>query len=54
MRDLSKYLGAIALLGSVVMAFMLLIQLWYRHNLRHHTAEIKQLMRIARGKNAPP
>ncbi len=28
---------------------MLLIQLWYRHNLRHHPAEIKQLMRIARG-----
>ena len=41
--------GAIALLGSVVMAFMLIIQLWHRHNLRHHTAEIKQLMRIARG-----
>ena len=42
--------GAIALFGGVVVAAMLLIQLWYRHNLRHHTAEVKQLMRIARGK----
>ncbi|MBK6866804.1 MAG: lysophospholipid transporter LplT [Burkholderiales bacterium] len=41
--------GAIALFGAVVVAVMLLIQLWYRHNLRHHPAEIKQLMRIARG-----
>ena len=41
--------GAIALFGSVVVAAMLSIQLWYRYNLRHHTAEIKQLMRIARG-----
>ena len=38
----------------MVVVSMALIQLWYRHNLRHHTAEIKQLMRIARGKNAPP
>ena len=41
--------GAIALFGAVVVAVMMLIQLWYRHNLRHHPAEIKQLMRIARG-----
>ncbi|MFD1710596.1 lysophospholipid transporter LplT [Ottowia sp. GY511] len=41
--------GAIALFGAVVVAAMLLIQLWYRYNLRHHTAEVKQLMRIARG-----
>ena len=46
--------AAIALFGAVVVVSMALIQLWYRHNLRHHTAEIKQLMRIARGKNAPP
>ncbi|MDO5692030.1 MAG: lysophospholipid transporter LplT [Pseudomonadota bacterium] len=46
--------GAIALFGSVVMLSMAAIQYWYRHNLRHHTAEIKQLMRVARGKNAPP
>jgi LPLT family lysophospholipid transporter-like MFS transporter len=42
-------LGAIALFGAVVVAAMALIQLWYRHNLRHHTAEVKQLMRVARG-----
>ena len=41
--------GAIALFGSVVVGAMLLIQVWYRYNLRHHTAEVKQLMRIARG-----
>ena len=41
--------GAIALFGGVVVGAMLLIQGWYRYNLRHHTAEIKQLMRIARG-----
>ena len=41
--------GAIALFGGVVVAAMVLIQFWYRYNLRHHTAEIKQLMRIARG-----
>ena len=41
--------GAIALFGAVVVAVMMLIQLWYRHNLRHHPAEIKQLMHIARG-----
>lgn len=41
--------GAIALFGSVVVVVMGLIQLWYRHNLRHHPAEIKQLMRVARG-----
>ena len=46
--------AAIALFGAVVVVSMALIQLWYRHNLRHHTAEIKQLMRLARGKNAPP
>ncbi len=46
--------GAIALFGTVVVASMALIQLWYRHNLRHHTAEIKQLMRIARGGHRKP
>lgn len=40
--------GAIALLGSVVMAFMLIIQLWHRHNLRHHTAQVEHLLEIAR------
>ena len=41
--------GAIALFGGVVVCAMLLIQVWYRYNLRHHTAEVKQLMRMARG-----
>jgi MFS family permease len=41
--------AAIALFGGVVVVSMAAIQLWYRHNLRHHTAEIKQLMRMARG-----
>ncbi len=40
--------GAIALLGSVVMAFMLIIQLWHRHNLRHHTAQVEHLLEVAR------
>ena len=40
--------GAIALLGSVVMAVMLIIQLWHRHNLRHHTAQVEHLLEIAR------
>ena len=43
--------GAIALFGSVGVVSMGAIQFWYRHNLRHHTAEIKQLMRMARGKH---
>ena len=46
--------GAIALFGSVVVGAMLLIQMWYRYNLRHHTAAIKQLMRIARGQRQEP
>ena len=46
--------GAIALFGGVVVAAMLLIQMWYRYNLRHHTAAIKQLMRIARGQRQEP
>ena len=40
--------GAIALLGSVVMAVMLIIQLWHRHNLRHHTAQVEHLLEVAR------
>ncbi|QTD45769.1 lysophospholipid transporter LplT [Ottowia testudinis] len=40
--------GAIALLGSVVMAFMLIIQLWHRYNLRHHTAQVEHLLEVAR------
>ena len=40
--------GAIALRGSVVMAVMLIIQLWHRHNLRHHTAQVEHLLEIAR------
>ena len=40
--------GAIALLGSVVMAVMLIIQLWHRHNLRHHTAQVEHLLEMAR------
>ena len=40
--------GAIALFGAVVMAFMLLIQLWHRHNLRHHTAQVEHLLDVAR------
>ena len=40
--------GAIALLGSVVMAFMQIIQLWHRHNLRHHTAQVEHLLEVAR------
>ena len=40
--------GAITLFGGAVMAFMLLIQLWHRHNLRHHTAQVEHLLDIAR------
>ena len=46
--------GAIVLFGGVVVGCMMLIQLWYRYNLRHHTAEVKQLMRVARGRSSPP
>ena len=40
--------SAIALFGGVVMAFMLLIQLWHRHNLHHHTAQVEHLLDVAR------
>ncbi|MFT3779065.1 MAG: lysophospholipid transporter LplT [Ottowia sp.] len=40
--------GAITLFGGVVMVVMLAIQLWHMHNLRHRTAEVEQLLRIAR------
>ncbi|MFT4193044.1 lysophospholipid transporter LplT [Ottowia sp.] len=40
--------GAIALFGGVVTVVMLAIQLWHMHNLRHRTAEVEQLLRIAR------
>ena len=44
--------GAIALFGVVVVGVMLAIQFWYMFNLRHHTAEMRQLLRIARGSRA--
>ena len=40
--------AAIALFGGVVMAFMLLILLWHRHNLRHYTGKVERLLNIAR------
>jgi LPLT family lysophospholipid transporter-like MFS transporter len=40
--------GAIALFGAVVVAVMVLIELWHRHNQRHHTAEVEHLLEIAR------
>ncbi len=40
--------GAIALFGVVVMAFMMVIQLWHRYNLRHHTAQVEHLLDVAR------
>ena len=40
--------GAIALLGSVVMAVMLIIQLWHRHNLRRVVAQVEHLLEVAR------
>ena len=40
--------GAIALFGGVVMAFMLLIQRWHRHNLRRYPGKVERLLNIAR------
>jgi hypothetical protein len=40
--------GAMTLLGGVVIAAMLAIQLWHRANLRRHPTEIRRLLRIAR------
>ncbi|HQZ56707.1 MAG TPA: lysophospholipid transporter LplT, partial [Ottowia sp.] len=40
--------GAIALFGAVVIAFMLLIQRWHRHNLRRYPGKVERLLNIAR------
>ncbi|MFV0681024.1 lysophospholipid transporter LplT [Ottowia sp.] len=40
--------GAVALFGATVVLAMLGIQVWHRHNLRHHTAEVEHLLDIAR------
>jgi MFS family permease len=40
--------SAIALFGAVVVVVMVLIELWHRHNQRHHTAEVEHLLEIAR------
>ncbi|MCA0312020.1 MAG: lysophospholipid transporter LplT [Proteobacteria bacterium] len=40
--------GAIALFGAVVIAFMLLIQRWHRHNLRCYPGKVERLLNIAR------
>jgi len=40
--------GAVMLFGGMVAAMMAAIGLWYRHNLRHHPAEVQQLLALAR------
>ncbi|MDR2128859.1 MAG: lysophospholipid transporter LplT [Burkholderiaceae bacterium] len=48
-------LTATALFGLAVIAVMLLIWAWYRHNLRAHASEIRQLFRQAlSGRHPPP
>ena len=39
--------GAILLLGGAVVAFMLLICHWHRHNLRRHGSEVHRLLALA-------
>ncbi len=40
--------GAIAMLGILVALTMELIRRWHQHNLRHHSAQVQELLEVAR------
>jgi MFS family permease len=46
--------GAITLFGGVVVAVMLLIQLWHLSNLRRHRGEVERLLQISRNDPGHP